>query len=206
MILEFGHQTPLARVKIDGMQIFRYRPVDTQGEEFRFAFQHPPYLDYSQIFNKIAKSEAMEENVTLFYGEGNNTFLVAISTVEFEENYKNERLPSEKYLFELQQDGTLWLRGEKLVHPVKRLAYVPRSESGETEYILAYENMINVFYEDVLWESIKGSREVSDDEYHIFYWGKKNLIATTVEKDNAFRKQNPELIKKNERFRVDITP
>ena len=105
--------------------------------------------------------------------------------------------------FEFSKKSKLY--GRTVFTPVDRFSYVPVSEEGLTEYILAFKDKVPTAKDEP--ELYQGS-EVEDDagdEVSLRYPGLDEMVVLlTIEADERFRTENPELVAKNEMFRIDV--
>ncbi|MDO8555947.1 MAG: hypothetical protein Q7R96_02120 [Nanoarchaeota archaeon] len=100
--------------------------------------------------------------------------------------------------------GASQLAGRTLQQPLARYAYVPKSEEGLQEHIFCYQQQIPGPTEEPQLYQGATVEEHSTEERTLRFTGIDEIIMLlTVAADDQFRTENPELVKKNELFRID---
>ena len=100
--------------------------------------------------------------------------------------------------------GKSGLHGRRVYTPVDRISFVPQSEEGLVEYILAYRKQIPTPTQE---PDLYGGAEIKQHpgEVALHFPGLAEIvILLTLEADDEFRKQHPNLVANNELFRVDV--
>lgn len=100
--------------------------------------------------------------------------------------------------------GKSGLNGRKVQLPIDRFAYVPKSEEGLQEYIFGYNQRIPTQTEEPdLYREAKVSQN-NPDEVILRYDGLDEMVfLLTIEEDNKFRAQNPDVVSQNELFKLE---
>ncbi len=100
--------------------------------------------------------------------------------------------------------GKSGLHGRRVYTPVDRVSFVPQSENGLVEYILAYRKQVPTpMQEPDLYRGAEIKQQPGEVELH-FPGLVEIVIMLTLEADNEFRRQHQGLVAKNELFKVDV--
>lgn len=100
--------------------------------------------------------------------------------------------------------GKSKLHGRRVFQPIDRISYVPQSEEGKQEYIFAYNGPIPTPLEEP--DLFRDARVLStnDDEATLEYPGLDEVVLLlTLDADDAFREDNPEVVAQNELFKIE---
>lgn len=87
-----------------------------------------------------------------------------------------------------------------------RVSYVPKAEDGFEEYILAFlQSVPTADVEPELYADAHVDDQTYPGEVHLTYDGlNSKVILLTLVADERFRHANPDLVAKNELFKIDI--
>jgi len=110
------------------------------------------------------------------------------------------------YLFFMKfQFGELSkLHGRKLRREIIRYSFVPSNELGLREHVLVYDGKIPSSQEEP--DLYKGASisNMEDNSVELQYAGLEEIVELIgLKEDDEFREKHPDLIAKNELFRVD---
>jgi hypothetical protein len=94
----------------------------------------------------------------------------------------------------------------RLKNEIVRLAYMPRNENGQEEYVLVFENRIPDSAEEP--QLFREAVAETGEQEAVLNYPKLNtqIILLTRKNDDDFRKDNPEKVSAMETFRIDEEP
>lgn len=87
-----------------------------------------------------------------------------------------------------------------------RVSYVPKAEDGFEEYVLAFLQSVPTAAEEpeLYADATQVDEQTYPGEVHLTYDGlRSKVILLTVEADNRFRNEHPEVVAQNELFTID---